>query len=208
MRVINYQPSYPTDSQSQSERTQNPIPGAPAHMLPVRTLCPTYDPSECASRPNQVQAMARSETAERLACLVIRCGAAQPSSHSNAAHAGFWKVTRREVEHDEDDYRASSGRSGLFEHAPALRLRSQIDFHDKVDDELAGPSRAADGTARSERVFHSSGRSSTLALDEGGGQGVVGSWAVGVEALSHLCAAGGMLAWWAPRHGGVALPRQ
>ena len=76
MRVINYQPSYPTDSQSQSERTQNPIPGAPAHMLPVRTLCPTYDPSECASRPNQVQAMGRNETAERPACLVMRCGAA------------------------------------------------------------------------------------------------------------------------------------
>ena len=45
-------------------------------MLPGRTLCPTYDPSECASRPNQVQAMARSETAERLACLVMRCSAA------------------------------------------------------------------------------------------------------------------------------------
>ena len=37
------------------ERTQTPIPGAPAHMLPVRTLCPTYDPIQCASRPNQVQ---------------------------------------------------------------------------------------------------------------------------------------------------------
>ena len=61
---------------ARSERTQNPIPGAPAHMLPVRTLCPTYDPSECASRPNQVQAMYRNETAERLACLVMRCSAA------------------------------------------------------------------------------------------------------------------------------------
>ena len=45
MRVINYQPSYPTDSQSQSERTQKDIQCAPAHMLPGRTLCPTYDPS-------------------------------------------------------------------------------------------------------------------------------------------------------------------
>ena len=96
---------------------------------------------------------------------------------------------RREVEHDEDDYRARSGRSDLFEHAPALRLRSQIDFHDKVDDELAGPSRAADGTARSERVFHGSQRSRALTLDEGGGQSVVCSWAVGVDAPSHLCAA-------------------
>ena len=76
MQVINYQPSYPTDSQSQSERTQKDIHCAPAHMLPVRTLCPTYDPSECASRPNQVQAMYRNETAERLACLVMRCSAA------------------------------------------------------------------------------------------------------------------------------------
>ena len=100
------------------------------------------------------------------------------------------------------------GRSGLFEHAPALRLRSQIGFHDKVDDELAGPSRAADDAARSERVFHGSGRSSTLALDEGGGQGVVCSWAVGVEALSHLCAAMQHAAWWAQRQGGVAVPRQ
>ena len=96
---------------------------------------------------------------------------------------------RREVEHDEDDYYASYGRSGHFAHAPALRLRSQIGFHDKVDDGLAGPSRAADGTARSERVFHGSQRSTALTLDEGGGQSVVCSWAVGVDALSHLCAA-------------------
>ena len=36
-------------------------------MLPVRTLCPTYDPSEYASRPNQVQAM----TIRRIGKLVI-----------------------------------------------------------------------------------------------------------------------------------------
>ena len=81
-------------------------------------------------------------------------------------------------------------------------------FHDKADDELAGPSRAADGTARLGRLFHGSRRSSTVALDQGGGQSVVCSWAVGVEALSHLCAAVQHAAWWAPRHGGVAVPRQ
>ena len=76
MQVINYQPSYPTDSQSQSERTQKDIHCAPAHMLPGRTLCPTYDPIQCVPRPNQVQAMGRNERAERPACLVMRCGAA------------------------------------------------------------------------------------------------------------------------------------
>ena len=42
-------------------------------------------------------------------------------------------------------------------------------------------------------------------MDKGGGQSVVCSWAGGVDALSHLCAAMQHAAWWALRHGGVAV---
>ena len=45
MRVINYQPSSPTARKSQSEPTIERVQCAPPHMLPLRTLRPTFDPS-------------------------------------------------------------------------------------------------------------------------------------------------------------------
>ena len=104
-------------------------------------------------------------------------------------HGCGLEVKWRESLHARDSPQAYTGWVSLFEDAPARCLRSRIGSHDTLDDELAGPSRAADDVARSERVCRCSRQSRAFTLDEGGAQGVDCSCVAAVDALGHLSTA-------------------